>query len=173
MLMNRFQISIPKTSINFVKGSLGLIITNDQSIDLHFSTCIDLQFSTSSPITSFSYFANVHDIDLTWSIAKAYGLYLRSLKECVQFPHNFTKANPTLISYFYNPLILLSVDDFDVLSFDLGINERRFKVELDFKVVCDVVPKVVQSCCDVVSTYGYVLIYDVGSNLMLNVDSTM
>jgi hypothetical protein len=62
-------------------------------------------------------------------------------------------------------LILLSVDDFDVLSFDLGIDERRFKVELDFKVV--------QSCCDVVSTYGYVPICDVGSNLMLNVDSSM
>ncbi len=87
---------------------------------------------------------NFHDIDLTWSIAKVYGLYLQSLKDCVQFSHNFTKANLTLISYFYNPLVLLNVDDFDFLSFDLGIDERRFKVELDFKVVCDVV-----------STYGY------------------
>jgi hypothetical protein len=95
----------------------------------------------SSPITSFSCFANVPNIDLTCSISRAYGLYLQSLKDCVQFSHNFTKANPTLISYFYDLLVLLSVDDFDVLSFDLGIDERRYKVELDFKVVCDVVPK--------------------------------
>jgi hypothetical protein len=127
----------------------------------------------SSPITSFSCFVNVHDIDLTWSIGKAYGLYLQSLKECVQFSHNFTKSNPTLISYFYNPLVILNVDDFDVFSFDLSIDERRFKVELDFKVVCDVVPKVVQSRCDVVSTCGYVPINDVESNLMLDVDSSM
>ncbi len=100
-------------------------------------------------------------------------MYLQSLKECVQFPHNFTKANPTLTSYFYNPLVLWSVDDFDVFSFDLGIDEWRFKIERKFKIVCDVVPKVVQSCCDVVSTYVYVLINDVGSNLMLNVDSFM
>jgi hypothetical protein len=113
---------ITKTTINFVKGSLGLVITNDQSIDLHSSTCIDLQFFTSSSITSFSCFATIHDIDLTWSIVKAYGLYLQLPKEYVQFSHN-TKANPTLTSYFYNPLVLLSVDDFDVLSFDLGIDE--------------------------------------------------
>jgi hypothetical protein len=105
---------------------------------------------------SFSCFANVHDIDLTWPIAKAYGLYLQSLK-CVQFSQNFTKANRTLISYFYNPFI----------------DEQRFKVELDFKVVCDVVLKVVQSCCDVVFTYGYVPNNGVGSNLMFNVDSSM
>jgi hypothetical protein len=121
---------------------------------------------------SFSCFANVHDIDLTWPIAKAYGLYLQSLK-CVQFSQNFTKANRTLISYFYNPFIVLSVDDFDGLSFDLSIDEQRFKVELDFKVVCDVVLKVVQSCCDVVFTYGYVPNNGVGSNLMFNVDSSM
>jgi hypothetical protein len=72
-----------KTSINFVKGSLGFVITNDQSIDLHSFTCIDLQFFTSSHITSFSCFANVHDIDLTWSLVKAYGLYLQFLKEYV------------------------------------------------------------------------------------------
>lgn len=84
----------------------------------------------------------------------------------------YFKANPTLTSYFYNPLVFLSVDDLCSL-FDLGIDERRFKVELNFKVVCDVVPKVVQSCCDVVSPYVYVLINDVGSNLMLNVDSFM
>ncbi len=100
-------------------------------------------------------------------------MYLQSLKDCLQISHNFTEANPTLISYFYNPLVLLSVDDFDVLSFDLGIDEQRFKVELDFKVVCDVVPKVVQSCCDVVFTYGYVPINNVESNLMLNVNSSM
>jgi hypothetical protein len=73
--------------------------------------------------TQFSYFNGVDEVDLTWAKVEAYGLYLQSPEKIVQFPHNFVETNLTLYSYFYNPLVPLNVDDFDVPSFHLGIDE--------------------------------------------------
>ncbi len=50
-----------------------------------------------------------------------------------------------------------------VLSFDFNIDEP-IEVELDFEVVCDVVPKSAKHCYDIISTHGFVLGNDVAMN---------
>jgi len=50
-----------------------------------------------------------------------------------------------------------------VPSFDFNIDEP-IEVELDFEVVCDVVPKSVEHCYDIISTHGFVLGKDVAMN---------
>jgi hypothetical protein len=87
---------------------------------------------------------------------------LQSPKTFVQSPHNFAKTNLTLFSYFYNPLVLLSVDDFDVPSFHLSIDELIFEVDLHFEVICDVV-----------STHDFLPIDNVVTNWFFEIDKEL
>jgi len=50
-----------------------------------------------------------------------------------------------------------------VPSFDFNIDEP-IEVELDFEVVCDVVPKSVEHCYDIISTHRFGLGNDVAMN---------
>jgi hypothetical protein len=84
---------------------------------------------------------------------EAYGLYLQSPKTFVLSSHNFVETNLELFSYFYNPLVFLSVDDFDVPSLHLGIDDLVLKVDIHFQVICDVV-----------STHGFLPIDNVVMN---------
>ncbi len=67
-----------------------------------------------------------------------------------------------MFSYFYNPLVLLSVDDIDVPSFHLGIDELVLEVDLHFEVICDVV-----------STHGFLPIDNVVMNLFFEIDKEL
>jgi hypothetical protein len=50
-----------------------------------------------------------------------------------------------------------------VPSFDFNIDEP-IEIELHFEVVCDVVPKSVEHCYDIISTHGFVHDNDVAMN---------
>jgi len=107
-------------------------------------------------------FYAIYEVDLTREKVEAYGLYLQSPKTFVQSPHNFAKTNLTLFSYFYNPLVLLSVDDFDVPSFHLSIDELIFEVDLHFEVICDVV-----------STHDFLPVDNVVTNWFFEIDKEL
>jgi hypothetical protein len=54
-------------------------------------------------------------------------------------------------------------------GFDFNIDER-IEIELDFEVVCDVVPKSVEQCYDIISTHGFVHGNDVAKNRFFEID---
>ncbi len=108
-----------------------------KSIDLHSYIFIDFGI-TLTFVMPFSYFDGVDEVDLTCAKVEAYGLYLQSFKTFVHSPHNFVETNLALFSYL-TPLVLLSVDNFDVPSLHLGIVELVLEVDPHFEVICDVV----------------------------------
>lgn len=62
-------------------------------------------------------------------------------------------------------MILQPLVDLNIVvpSFDFNIDEP-IEIELDFEVVCDVVPKIVEHCYDIISMHGFVHGNDVAMN---------
>lgn len=56
-----------------------------------------------------------------------------------------------------------------VPSFDFNIDEL-IEIELDFEIVCDVLPKSVENCYDIISTHGFVHGNDVVMNRFFEID---